>query len=147
MFDYLANPKKYIKGTNMAFPGFKKEQDRADVVSKGPAARSAHTPARHPHRDATRPVPSSLPAGRLPQHADERADDEAAHCQGQGRARAGGEVGGQVGAIPAPAGHVARGHACAHVQTETGETAELCVGGRVHLLLAGTLYVTVRVRV
>ena len=32
MFDYLANPKKYIKGTNMAFPGFKKEQDRADVV-------------------------------------------------------------------------------------------------------------------
>ena len=33
MFDYLANPKKYIKGTNMAFPGFKKEQDRADVVA------------------------------------------------------------------------------------------------------------------
>ena len=32
-FDYLANPKKYIKGTNMAFPGFKKEQDRADVVA------------------------------------------------------------------------------------------------------------------
>ncbi len=31
MFDYLANPKKYIQGTNMAFPGFKKEQDRADV--------------------------------------------------------------------------------------------------------------------
>ena len=28
-----ANPKKYIKGTNMAFPGFKKEQDRADVVA------------------------------------------------------------------------------------------------------------------
>ena len=28
MFDYLANPKKYIKGTNMAFPGFKKEQVR-----------------------------------------------------------------------------------------------------------------------
>ena len=33
MFDYLENPKKYIKGTNMAFPGFKKEQDRADVVA------------------------------------------------------------------------------------------------------------------
>jgi len=33
MFDYLANPKKYIKGTNMAFPGFKKEKDRADVVA------------------------------------------------------------------------------------------------------------------
>ena len=29
MFDYLANPKKYIKGTNMAFPGFKKDQDKA----------------------------------------------------------------------------------------------------------------------
>ena len=33
MFDYLKDPKKYIKGTNMAFPGFKKEQDRADVVA------------------------------------------------------------------------------------------------------------------
>ena len=33
MFDYLQNPKKYIKGTNMAFPGFKKEQDRADVIA------------------------------------------------------------------------------------------------------------------
>ena len=33
MFDYLQNPKKYIKGTNMAFPGFKKEADRADVVA------------------------------------------------------------------------------------------------------------------
>eukprot|EP00962_Isochrysis_galbana_P047130 scaffold19170_cov129-Isochrysis_galbana.AAC.2 len=30
---YLENPKKYIKGTNMAFPGFKKEQDRADVFT------------------------------------------------------------------------------------------------------------------
>ena len=27
------NPKKYIKGTNMAFPGFKKETDRADMVA------------------------------------------------------------------------------------------------------------------
>ena len=33
MFDYLANPKKYIKGTNMAFPGFKKEKDRHDMVA------------------------------------------------------------------------------------------------------------------
>ena len=33
MFDYLANPKKYIKGTNMAFPGFKKDQDKADVTA------------------------------------------------------------------------------------------------------------------
>ena len=33
MFEYLANPKKYIKGTNMAFPGFKKEKDRYDVIA------------------------------------------------------------------------------------------------------------------
>ena len=33
LFDYLQNPKKYIKGTNMAFPGFKKPQDAADVVA------------------------------------------------------------------------------------------------------------------
>ena len=33
MFDFLTNPKKFIKGTSMAFPGFKKEQDRADVVA------------------------------------------------------------------------------------------------------------------
>ena len=33
MFNYLTNPKKFIKGTNMAFPGFKKEQDRLDVIA------------------------------------------------------------------------------------------------------------------
>jgi len=33
MFQFLTNPKKFIKGTNMAFPGFKKEQDRADVIA------------------------------------------------------------------------------------------------------------------
>ena len=33
MFDYLTNPKKYIKGTNMAFPGFKKIQDKNDIIA------------------------------------------------------------------------------------------------------------------
>tara|TARA_Y100001980_G_C14461484_1_gene243302 strand:- start:567 stop:881 length:315 start_codon:yes stop_codon:yes gene_type:complete len=33
MFEYLTNPKKFIKGTNMAFPGFKKEKDRLDVIA------------------------------------------------------------------------------------------------------------------
>lgn len=33
LFEYLENPKKYIKGTNMAFPGFKKPTDRANVVA------------------------------------------------------------------------------------------------------------------
>ncbi len=30
---YLENPKKYIKGTRMAFAGLKKEQDRQDVIA------------------------------------------------------------------------------------------------------------------
>ena len=32
LIEYLKNPKKYIKGTNMAFPGFKKERDAKNVV-------------------------------------------------------------------------------------------------------------------
>ena len=33
MFSFLTSPKGFIKGTSMAFQGFKKEQDRADVVA------------------------------------------------------------------------------------------------------------------
>lgn len=30
---FLANPKKHVKGTKMAFPGLKKDDDRANVVA------------------------------------------------------------------------------------------------------------------
>jgi hypothetical protein len=33
LFDYLLNPKKFIPKTKMNFPGFKSEQDRADVIA------------------------------------------------------------------------------------------------------------------
>ena len=31
--DYLLNPKKYIRGTNMAFAGIRKPEDRANLVA------------------------------------------------------------------------------------------------------------------
>ena len=31
--EYLANPKTYIPKNRMAFPGMKKEQDRADIIA------------------------------------------------------------------------------------------------------------------
>lgn len=33
MFEYLENPREYIPGTIMAFPGLRNEQDRADVIA------------------------------------------------------------------------------------------------------------------
>ena len=33
MFVYLENPKKFVPGTKMVFAGFKKPQDRADVIA------------------------------------------------------------------------------------------------------------------
>lgn len=33
LFDYLENPKKYLRGTNMAFAGLKKPEDRANLLA------------------------------------------------------------------------------------------------------------------
>jgi cytochrome c len=33
MFEYLENPREYIPGTIMAFPGIRDAQDRADLIA------------------------------------------------------------------------------------------------------------------
>ncbi|KCV71265.1 cytochrome c [Fonticula alba] len=33
LFDYLENPKKYMPGNKMAFAGFKKADDRANIIA------------------------------------------------------------------------------------------------------------------
>ncbi|EFJ04974.1 hypothetical protein SELMODRAFT_411405 [Selaginella moellendorffii] len=33
LYDYLLNPKKFMPGNKMVFPGLKKPQDRADLIA------------------------------------------------------------------------------------------------------------------
>ena len=33
MFEYLENPRQFMPGTIMAFPGLRNPQDRADVIA------------------------------------------------------------------------------------------------------------------
>ncbi|EOD08120.1 hypothetical protein EMIHUDRAFT_217667 [Emiliania huxleyi CCMP1516] len=63
MLSFLAKPKEVVKGTSMAFPGFKKEKDRVDVVAylstlKDFKERWSFPPAKDPLLSAATPPPA-----------------------------------------------------------------------------------------